>query len=477
MTDRKPVRSSKARTSGKSPAQLKKLKRDWANNFPNAEERRVWQEMFDNPRDAAYWKYSGVSVDVARRAREKGWTRERALHEQERERRQSAVPTTPAIGIGPAEAAEETADQRVPTEWRAIGVQSNEELEVWKQTKLPPLLAEQWKDLGFTAKEVLEARRRGRTLEDMRHEVRRRQATEIARASQPVQAQPSAETGARGSRGDRAGESWSDTDGIVEVLRSLGLGWSRSRTFAAMFASRGRRVGSLHIVERGRREAGASLEWLSEVLGHAYAAKGHLQRDPEWPMLFLGDVIIDLAVVGSTAVAWVSVGDDGVFVGFDTVKLTTLGDLRDTEVRFALGAAISWFVDCTISLGRTAHPHFLRQKSDEPHGAAGRERGAEQAVFTPTTSFREQISGIRWGRISPPRAHRVAGHVRNLPWDHTPTDEAREQAPPHIRVLLGPGQTFVRGHVRGGGDLTPAVRRRLSKYSLLADSLGLLGRL
>lgn len=469
------MKSSISRASGKSPAQLKKIRRDWAKNFPNVSERRAWQELFTKPQDAAYWKYSGITIEEARRAVANKWTREQALSKRARDQRvavgQEKAPLTDVTGSG------YSADDHVPTEWVTVGVETHEELDEWLQTRLPPMLVKQWKALGLSASQTLRARGQGKTLEDMRRELLRRDRLQESAAVDECSSEARSGEEATDSGPSSGNPAAGDSEQVVEALKGLGIGWSRSRSFAGCFVARGRRPGAFDAAGLSWRGRPASLAWLSEILAHAHTAKPHLQRDPAWPMIFSGDVTIDLEVDGSTAVAWVGIEDTGVFVGFNTVKLTTFGDLNDVDTRFALGVAISWFVDCTISLRVAAHPHFVRRDPPDIEASTGSRVQESRLTFTPSQAFRNEVAGIRWGRLSPPRAHRVAGHVRNLPWDHTPSDEAREQAPPHIRVLLEPGQTFVRAHSRGGENLTPAVHRRLRKHSLLADSLGLVGRL
>jgi len=45
-----------------------------------------------------------------------------------------------------------------------------------------------------------------------------------------------------------------------------------------------------------------------------------------------------------------------------------------------------------------------------------------------------------------------------------------------MRRKMGPQDTFVRGHIRGGDGTPEKLKSRLSKYSLLADALGLAAR-
>ncbi len=84
--------------------------------------------------------------------------------------------------------------------------------------------------------------------------------------------------------------------------------------------------------------------------------------------------------------------------------------------------------------------------------------------------------GIRSGRLSqPPRAHRVKGFIRTLA-ERRPTDQARDRAPAFIRRNMGPNDTFVRPHQRGGGEASMRLYDRLQVHSSLADFLATVPR-
>jgi len=50
------------------------------------------------------------------------------------------------------------------------------------------------------------------------------------------------------------------------------------------------------------------------------------------------------------------------------------------------------------------------------------------------------------------REHEVVGHIRQLPDDHSPSQEARERAREELGVELSDNETYVRRHSRGEGD-------------------------
>ena len=61
--------------------------------------------------------------------------------------------------------------------------------------------------------------------------------------------------------------------------------------------------------------------------------------------------------------------------------------------------------------------------------------------------------------------------MRSLPADWRPGDGARGRAPEYIRRIMGPHDTFVRSHARGGDDHGRTLITYLSKYSAVADAL------
>jgi hypothetical protein len=75
--------------------------------------------------------------------------------------------------------------------------------------------------------------------------------------------------------------------------------------------------------------------------------------------------------------------------------------------------------------------------------------------------------------MTPPRPSIVAAHVRNL-GDGQPSDKQLSQAPRRLLRRMGPHDTWVRQHRRGRGAPPQDIVNRLSRYSALADSLGLL---
>ncbi len=215
---------------------------------------------------------------------------------------------------------------------------------------------------------------------------------------------------------------------------------------------------------------GPSSNWLEEVLAHAENVQDQLRRAPVWPMIYEGDdVTVDLTVFGGLALAWVGTPEGGIVVTFSTTTFDVWCNLAQLDSRLAAGLAVSWFIDCCISLSETtSHPHLERRRS-APSTSPKRSGGS---VYGPTSRFRQHRRSIERGHTLPPRAHRVSGHIRTLPSHMTPTAEARHNAPAHVRLAMGDQDTFVRAHQRGGDEAAQRLIRRLNSYSSLADALG-----
>lgn len=213
-----------------------------------------------------------------------------------------------------------------------------------------------------------------------------------------------------------------------------------------------------------------TVEWLEEVLAHADNVRDRLRRAPIWPVVFQSeDLVVDLTVYGGLALAWVGNERGGLVVSFSTTNFDLWYAEDDLDARFAAGLAVTWFLDCCISLQASpAHPHLEQTAA----GTSKHHVRSEPAVYAPRPSFASHVRSLATGRSVAPRAHRVSGHVRRLPPDQTPTEEARAQAPAHVRLTMRSNETFVRSHSRGGADAAAQLVNRLSKCSSLAEALG-----
>lgn len=167
------------------------------------------------------------------------------------------------------------------------------------------------------------------------------------------------------------------------------------------------------------------------------------------------------------AYAWVGSSGKGSFVRFDTQDFTGYA-LDDPASTYALPIAIGWFIDASVTLrGARSGSSTIRRAT------GGSQRNGYR--YVPTATFTSQVGAVASHRSTPPSPHAVAAHIRRLK-TRRPDPATVEQAPPRLRRQMGPHDTYVRAHERGGSAAAAAARARLSKHSALADILGLLGR-
>jgi tetratricopeptide (TPR) repeat protein len=207
---------------------------------------------------------------------------------------------------------------------------------------------------------------------------------------------------------------------------------------------------------------------LAEALARAESLQQHLHLETEMPVYLQTEwVSIAMTIENGWIRAWVGIGLEGCAVSLNpsTWDLQFLNGDRDAL--FAAAAAVNWYIDCSIIL--TAHPKFCKESEDRrddirpwPSSANG---------WSATSLFSDDVDDIRKGRqAAPSRAYRVRGHIRSLTQGE-PTDDARAKAPAHIRRLMGPNDTWVQAHTRGGETETQNLLNRLHKHSSLADFL------
>ena len=99
-------------------------------------------------------------------------------------------------------------------------------------------------------------------------------------------------------------------------------------------------------------------------------------------------------------------------------------------------------------------------------------KGFIRLGVTSNAPYEKNLGNIRrYAERTPPRAHRVRGHIRTLT-ERQPTDEAREIAPAYIRRNMGPTDTFVRSYTKSGDLATKKLLVHLNTKSSLADYLG-----
>jgi hypothetical protein len=264
---------------------------------------------------------------------------------------------------------------------------------------------------------------------------------------------------------DRSFESWC-ADGST-WLSAAHLQIQRDRAFLEPIHMSGSRWIDERSNALGTRQPTG---WLDEVLARADTLTDSIKKVPEWPVEFSdGRLTLVLDASRDWARAWVASGTTGLTVAFRTTDFE-LRYRKDPNAEVAVGLAIAWFLDCTVSLRGTAeHPHF-----NAPSGAIAR-TGSTRAGrrYVPTRTFQSDRRAAANGTLRTPRGHRVSGHVRKLSGG-VPSEAARSNAPPYVRRALKANETFVRGHQRGREEHAAALRLYLSAHSSLADALATL---
>lgn len=202
-----------------------------------------------------------------------------------------------------------------------------------------------------------------------------------------------------------------------------------------------------------------------EVVDHALglveatrADRSVQSREPE----FLNDPALPVQVIlvedDDLVTAWVGADNLGVLVGFAPDDPLPIG-IPGRGMAGAAIAALGWHLDLSRSGARAAHYDALSQSHS----------------YRARASWRRQHEQVQAGQRRPQLAHFVRPHVRRYA-ERMGTDEARSRAPRGIRELLGPHDTWVRGHWAGDGGLRTAVRENVARASVLADLLGLVDR-
>jgi tetratricopeptide (TPR) repeat protein len=208
---------------------------------------------------------------------------------------------------------------------------------------------------------------------------------------------------------------------------------------------------------------------LEESLARVESLSDQFRLQPTWPVyLETSDISIAMTINRNFLLAWVGVGLEGLLVGVN-VKTWDIYHAEDTDARFAAGAVLNWFIDCSLDVA--THEMFFRT----PNRWREIERPWEPKYLTTwstTNLFHEDIENIRrYEDRKPPRAHRVRGHIRTLT-ERQPTDEARENAPAYIRRNMGPTDTFVSSYTKSGELGVDKLLNHLKTRSSLADFLG-----
>lgn len=208
---------------------------------------------------------------------------------------------------------------------------------------------------------------------------------------------------------------------------------------------------------------------LEESLARVESLSSHVHLQPSWPVyLETPEISIAMTINRNYLLAWVGNGLEGLMVGVN-VKTWDVYHAEDLDARFAVGAVLNWFLDCSLNI--SSHEMFDRM----PNKWSEIERPWQPKYLTTwstTTIFHDDIENIRrYVDRRPPIAHRVRGHIRTLS-ERQPTDEARENAPAYIRRNMGPTDTFVRSYTKSGDLGAEKLLVHLNTKSSLADYLG-----
>jgi hypothetical protein len=304
-----------------------------------------------------------------------------------------------------------------------------------------------------------------------REEMKRRAAEEAKRLQEEERKRAKEASARRASPARRERAKWLtgggaipgfleiDADGgpieLVDWLCASGWVWSSPSTF-------------LFSTSKVDRE-----EWLAECQSRALSARAKMRKIPHGVKVFEGEeILIALQLSEDNVFAWV--GDTstnrGVMVGFREEDFARLIE-GDCDIDYALGLAISWYVDCCVSLvvESSKFRHSFEHRADI--------EGARRAVFryVPTPSYRTQVESIRTGRVTVPRGCWVQAHKRHLEPGKKPNPEKVAAAPKQLRRIMGPRDTWVVAHYKQGSKANEVIVR-LSRHSALGDAIGLANR-
>lgn len=360
---------------------------------------------------------------------------------------------------------------RLAIEWVENGAEvAPESLIVWKINGFDGRVADavRWSNARFKINEAIQWEQGGFTPDSARLASDAGQALpdpSTAEARSPLRS--TVTDSVRSNSADDRFEKWL-TRGTSSVINSPPLlNSSIRRVLRSLFERDYRLTPGGRISFEGVANDRPNEAWLRQVQARADLLQRSLKREPSWPRVFRSpSLTIDLSVTGKWAVAWVGVGHDGVIIIFDTTTFE-LDSVPDAGwARLAGGAALSWFIDCCVTL-RADHPHFALSSQADPQ--TNRDVHVE---YTPLPRFTSNVSSLRSGRVRAPQLHEVKGHVRHLGEGRTPSLEAVARAPVYLQRSMGPHDTFVQAHTRGIDEAHRELMTRLSKYSCLGDALG-----
>lgn len=209
--------------------------------------------------------------------------------------------------------------------------------------------------------------------------------------------------------------------------------------------------------------------WIESIRNIASAVSRELEVPNDGVFHFEDDSIeIVLSIENDTVYAWVGSDGEGILTSFDTHDFVVVG-LPHYSQAFAAGAAIAWFIDC--SMPSRSQKWFVKNETSR---TLSRSRKIDRQSLGPSYNFTQTRQHVASGRMTPPTAHYVAAFIRHL-IERQPNEEHVAEAPLRLIRRMGPQDTWVRGHMRGQGNLSVIIDR-LNNYSMLADALGMLDR-
>jgi hypothetical protein len=217
---------------------------------------------------------------------------------------------------------------------------------------------------------------------------------------------------------------------------------------------------------------GDSDDWMIRCQERALSSRPSMRKAVTGVKVFADqDVVIALCVFDETVVAWV--GDPGtkkgLLVALREEDFVPLADRPNRRVKIASGLAMSWYVDCAV---------VIRAASSGPShsfvgGPATATTSGRIERYVPAPSFAGQVRDVQNGRLRVLSGCWVSPHLRKLSAGRVPNPDHVQRAPKQLRRKMGPRDTWVTEHARLGGASEREFQNRLTKYSSLADALGL----
>jgi len=178
-------------------------------------------------------------------------------------------------------------------------------------------------------------------------------------------------------------------------------------------------------------------------------------------------IMIRIESVSDSVIVEVVIRGKAFTIEFDSENFDPVMHLNSHLKKVAYVLALSWFVDCAITLKSKSLPvgaNFQRRSMDT-HSSSRR-----AISYVPTIQFSQSINLVHAGNGVSPVLHEVSGHIRQLPVGFSPSDHAVGRAPLFLRKKMGSQDTYVVGHTRGIEKEIDEFVVRLSKYSMTAHA-------